>query len=491
MPQLTNLRGASMLDNFRLENDGLGEIPVPQHVYYGAHTERARKLFSVSGRTLAQYPAYLTALARVKKAAALANADAHVIPVRIAAVISQAADEIIAGSIGSEHFPIDILAGGGGVSFNRNLNEVLAARGSEILTGHRASGEVSPGGHVNASQSTGDVLFTALHLALHSDLTDLLLVLRHLQEVLEAKVASLDNVVKASRTCLQDATPITFGQEFSAYLASTNRGVFRLERAIEACLDVTLGSTAIGTGVGAGARYQAAVLPRLAEVTGLELRRHPNPFDDYTNADVFLTASAQLRTLAGNLSKFCRDLRLMASGPRAGFMEIRLPEVQVGSSFFPGKINPTLPEFMMQISYQVVGNDSIVAAGIEGSEFNFNVWIAVIAKNLFESCQLLTRTLPGFTDDCVAGIQVDIERNWMHAEHSLGAASVVGAALGYETGEMVARYAIEHHLSVRESAIVLGLLSAAEAAELLDPIVLTDRNRSGQALDRFTEGRRP
>ena len=372
----------------REDHDSLGSLPIPADAYYGVHTERARQNFSASGSVIGDFPAFLASIAQVKKAAALANADIGVIRQPVADAIGQACDEIVDGQFDRSQFPVDIMSGGGGVSTNMNVNEVLANRANEILSGRLGYEFVHPNNHVNAGQSTSDVIATAINLTLYRSIGELVVSVRHLEEVILAKMDEYKDVVKLSRTCLQDAVPVMFSQEFGAYLAVASRGIERLNGVAETCLDIPMGATVIGTGLGIGAGYVERVYPRLREVTGLAVRRHPNFFDAYQNGDVFQHISATFKGLATNLSKMSRDLRILSS---TSMGEIVLPAVQAGSSFMPGKVNPVMPEFMIQIAYQICGNDTVVTMAVEGAELDFNAWSAVIAKNLFESCRLLTR----------------------------------------------------------------------------------------------------
>jgi aspartate ammonia-lyase len=467
----------------RLDEDALGQVTLPDHAYYGVHTQRARDNFAVSGRTLGEQTALVTAIAQVKKAAALANQDVGVLREPIARAICQAADEIADGTLGPEQFPVDVLSAGGGVSPNMNVNEVVACRANEILTGRRGYEFVHPNNHVNAGQSTSDAMATAVNIALHRDILTLRAAVADLAQALRDKTEEHRDTVKLSRTCLQDAVPITFGQAFGAYLAVVDRGVTRLASAAEACLDVPMGGTVVGTGLGVGAGYVDAVYPRLREVTGLPLRRHPNFFDAFQNGDVFQYISTIFKALACGLVKIAKDLRILASGNRAGLGEITLPAVQAGSSFMPGKVNPVMAELVVQVGLQVCGNDTVVTMAVEGAELDFNAWTAVIVKNLFESIHLLTHTLPLFADKCLRGLTVHVEHNRRTAERSLGLSTVVGGVYGYDTGARAAHHAADHDLSIKQAVIDLGIAPVDTANLLLDPVTLTDANRSAHLLD--------
>ena len=466
----------------REDHDSLGSLLVPADAYYGVHTERARQNFSASGSVLGDFPAYLASISQVKKAAALANADVGVIRPAVAEAICAAADEVAEGKFDRSQFPVDMMSGGGGVSTNMNVNEVLANRANEILSGRLGYEFVHPNNHVNAGQSTSDVVATAINLTLYRAIGDLVVSVRHLEEVILAKMDEYKHVVKLSRTCLQDAVPVMFSQEFGAYLAVASRGVDRLNAAAETCLDVPMGATVIGTGLGIGAGYVERVYPRLREVTGLAVRRHPNFFDAYQNGDVFQNISGAFKGLATNLSKMSRDLRILSS---TGVGEIVLPAVQAGSSFMPGKINPVMPEFVIQIAYQVCGNDTVVTMAVEGAELDFNAWTAVIAKNLFESARLLTLGIPLFADKCLQGLRVETDHCQTGAGNTLALSSLVAGIYGYEAGARSAKYAREKGTSIRQAVLDLRIVPEEDVDVLFDLETLTDGSRSSSILDRM------
>nr|VFK63053.1 MAG: Aspartate ammonia-lyase [Candidatus Kentron sp. UNK]VFK70702.1 MAG: Aspartate ammonia-lyase [Candidatus Kentron sp. UNK] len=470
----------------RQEKDALGDLPIPSDVYYGIHTERGRRNFAVSRDTIGDWPNYLRCLAMLKKAAALTNAEIGAIEPPIAEAICTAADEVIDGRIASRHFPVCVLQGGGGVSTHMNINEVLANRANERLTGRKGYDRVHPFDHVNYSQSTNDVVIAAFRLAMHLELTDLIVALRILEDVLEQKTVAYRDVVKLSRTCLQDAVPITLGQEFSAYLAPIQRGIRLLDKYAIQCLELPLGATAVGTGLGVNARYRDLIFPHLADVSGLGVLKSSNFFDSLQNGDLFIQISGALKSIATSLSKMATDLRILSSGDA----EIRLPAVQAGSSFMPGKVNPAIPELMNQIAYLVCGNDVAVTMAVEGGELNLNVWYSVIAKSLVESCQLIKNAAPIFARRCIAGIEVDETLCREQAENTLAVSSVISAVFGYEKGVEVSRFAGERGLSIGRAAVELGLLSQSDVDDLLDPMTLTDADRSAEAIRRFVAGRK-
>nr|VFK37076.1 MAG: Aspartate ammonia-lyase [Candidatus Kentron sp. SD]VFK41141.1 MAG: Aspartate ammonia-lyase [Candidatus Kentron sp. SD] len=465
----------------RREKDALGELSIPSDVYYGIHAERGRRNFAVSRDTIGDWPNYLRCLAMLKKAAALTNAEIGAIEPSIADAICAAADEVINGRIAPRHFPVCVLQGGGGVSTHMNINEVLANRANEILTGRKGYDRVHPFDHVNRNQSTNDVVISGFRLAMHRELMDLIVALRILEDVLEEKTATYKDTVKLSRTCLQDAVPITLGQEFSAYLAPIRRGIRLLDKYAIQCLELPLGATAVGTGLGTSAGYRELISPHLADVSGLGVLKSSNFFDSLQNGDLFIQISGALKSIATSMSKMATDLRILSSGAA----ELRLPAVQAGSSFMPGKVNPAIPELMNQIAYVVCGNDVAVTMAVEGGELNLNVWYSVIAKGLVESCQLLANAAPIFARRCIAGIEVDEALCRERAERTLAISSVIANLFGYEQGVEVSRFAQERKLSVGRAAVKLGLLSGSEADELFDPMTLTDADRSAEAIRRF------
>ncbi len=471
----------------RYESDSLGQLGIPEDAYYGINTERGRQNFDVSGTTIGDFHQFISCLAMVKKATALANSEIGAMSKPIAEAICEAADEVISGKIGSEQFPVDIIQGGGCVSTHMNINEVLANRANEIVAGRKGYDFVHPNNHVNMGQSTNDVLPTALKLTLHFYVLNLIDSLKILEKVVADKTEEWKDVVKLSRTCLQDAVPITFGQEFSAYLAIIRRGLKQLEIQAEACLSVPLGATAVGTGLGSRLGYIDAVYPKLCEVTGLAVKKDENFFDGLQNGDFFIQLSATFKAIATGLSKMATDLRILSSGNRTGMMEIILPPVQAGSSIMPGKINPSFPELINQVAYQICGNDVTISMAVEGIELDLNIWDSIISKCMFESCILLTKSIPLFANKCVKGIEINKEVCKLQAENTLSVAVVVAMIFGYDIGVKVAKYAHKEGLSIKQASIDLKILSPELAAELLDPMMLTDINRSVEITNRLAE----
>jgi len=473
--------------HFRHEADSLGKLPIPINAYYGIHTERGRQNFDVSGTTIGDFHQFIACLAMVKKSAALANAEIGALAVPTAEAIAHAADDVITGRIAADQFPVDIIQGGGCVSTHMNINEVIANRANEIITGRKGHDFVHPNNHVNMGQSTNDVVPSALKLTLHFYLLNLISSLRILEGVLVRKTEEFQNFVKLSRTCLQDAVPITFGQEFSAYVAIVKRGISQLEQQAVYCLDIPLGATAVGTGIGSRLGYVEAVYPKLKEVTGLAVKKTDNFFDGLQNGDFFVQVSGTIKAVATGLSKMATDLRILSSGSRTGMMEITLPPVQAGSSIMPGKVNPSFPELINQVAYQVCGNDMAITMAVEGIELELNIWDSIISKCLFENCELLTKSVPLFANKCVKGIKVNVEECLHQAENTLAIAVVIAIIYGYDTGVKVAKYAHKKGTSIKEAAIALEILSPELAEELLDPMMLTDVNKSVEITNRLAQ----
>lgn len=475
----------AMTKEIRYDSDSLGTLPVPAEAYYGVHTERGRQNFDVSGVTIGRFHQFIACLAMVKKAAALANVEIGAMKESIGEAIVQAADDIIEGRISMSNFPVDVIQGGGCVSTHMNINEVIANRANEIITGEKGYEFVHPNNHVNMGQSTNDVVPTALKLTLHFYLNDLTKSLKKLEGILIEKQKEFAGFVKLARTCLQDAIPITFGQTFSAYVAIVSRGIKQLKNQAEYCLELPLGATAVGTSLGSRNGYIEAVYPKLQGVTGLPVQKTENFFDGLSNGDFFVDISGSVKAVATGLSKMATDLRILSSGSRTGMMELVLPPVQAGSSIMPGKINPSFPELINQVAYQVCGNDVTVTMACEGIELDLNIWDSIISKCLFESCELLTKSTNLFADKCIKGIRVNVEECHTQAERTLAIAVVIAIIYGYDIGVKVAKQAHKENTTVKDAAIKLGIISPELAEEILDPVMLTDINRSSQIINQL------
>jgi aspartate ammonia-lyase len=394
----------------RIEKDLLGERAVFADALYGIHTVRTVENLGFSGRILANYPDYIRALAIVKKAAARANRDAHVLDARRQNAIERACDALIRGEH-LAHFPIDMLAGGGSIAVNMNVNEVIANLASEHLGGARGTYQpVHPKRHVNASQSTADVCHTAVRMTVLSRWSGLRRVLSQCVATFRKKAQELRPVITISRTCLQDASPVSLGELFGGHAEVIARRTGELSQSINALTRINLGGTAIGSGSGASASYRRAIVKRLNEVAGQKFTLRPNLYDAAQNLDDLAAVSAQLAMLAEVLIKIAQDLRLLASGPNGGFGEIILPAVQEGSSIFLGKINPVIPETMIQCCFQVLGCERVARLALERGELNLNVFESAAAVSVFDAIEMMERSVALFSDRCVSGIAANKKR---------------------------------------------------------------------------------
>ncbi len=455
----------------RTERDLLGEKQVPADAYYGIQTTRALENFRITGQRL--HPALVRGLAQVKKAAAQANHQLGYLPDDVARAIVQACDEILAGRL-ADQFPIDPVQGGAGTSANMNANEVIANRAIEILGGRKGDYSlVSPNDHVNFAQSTNDAFPTALRLALMERADVLVESLVGLEEALRAKAAEFDDVVKVGRTHLQDAVPIRLGQEFSAWCAAVERGRRRIQQAVEALCEVNMGATAVGTGLNADPAYPPLVIELLSRNTGRSLRPPADLVDATQNVDPLVALSGSLKALAVSLSKIANDIRLMASGPRCGLYEIRLPEMQPGSSIMPGKVNPVMAEVLNQTCFLVIGLDLTVTLAGEAGQLELNVMEPVMGYALFTSIDALESVVRLFTDRCVRGIQANRERCEELVNRSIGLVTAINPIVGYKNASEVAREATLTGRPVREIVLEKGLLTAEEIDEILSPKHLT------------------
>ena len=460
------------MTEFRVERDTMGEVRVPAEALWGAQTQRAVENFPVSGRGLE--PAQIHALARIKAAAAEVNGALGVLDADLAAAIASAATAVADG-VYDDQFPVDVFQTGSGTSSNMNMNEVVATLASARLAGR----PVHPNDHVNASQSSNDVFPSSIHLAaVEGVVHDLLPALRHLAFRLEGKAEEFANVVKAGRTHLMDATPVTLGQEFSGYEAQVQHGVERLESVLPRLGELPLGGTAVGTGLNAPPGFAAAVVERLREWTGLPLTEARNHFEAQGARDALVETSGQLRTVAVSLYKIANDIRWMGSGPRAGLRELVIPDLQPGSSIMPGKVNPVVPESVRQVCAQVVGNDAAVAfAGSQG-DFELNVMLPVMGRNLLESIRLLANVARLFADRCVAGLAANEELCLAYAEGSPAIVTPLNRHLGYDEAASIAKEALATGRPIREIVIARGhveqgRIAEAEVADVLNVLRMT------------------
>ncbi|MGH3496697.1 MAG: class II fumarate hydratase [Nocardioidaceae bacterium] len=445
-------------DDFRIEHDTMGEVRVPVDALWRAQTQRAVENFPISGGTLES--AHIAALAQIKAAAARANAELGVLDPALSDAIAQAADMVAAGGFERE-FPIDVFQTGSGTSSNMNANEVIAGLASRSL-----GREVHPNDHVNASQSSNDVFPTSIHVAATAaTIQDLVPALGQLAVALERKAAEFADVVKSGRTHLMDATPVTLGQEFGGYAAQVRAGMSRLESTLPRVAQVPLGGTAVGTGINTPHGFPQRVIELLSEATGLPLTEAPNHFEAQGARDGLVELSGQLRTIAVSLTKICNDLRWMGSGPRTGLSEIALPDLQPGSSIMPGKVNPVLPEATLMVCAQVIGNDTAITVCGASGNFELNVMMPVLARNLLESIRLLSNVSRLLADRCIDGITANVERAREYAESSPSVVTPLNRLIGYENAAKIAKKAIAERKTIREIVLAEGYLERGDLTE--------------------------
>ena len=458
-------------EKFRTEHDSMGEVQVPADARWRAQTQRAVENFPISGRGLER--AHIGALGRIKAAAAKVNGELGVLDTETAGAIERAAEEVADGTWDA-HFPIDIFQTGSGTSSNMNANEVIASLASE-----RLGREVHPNDHVNASQSSNDVFPSSIHLAATSGVVKHLIpALDHLADALEAKRDEFASVVKSGRTHLMDATPVTLGQEFGGYAAQVRTGVERLHATLPRLAELPLGGTAVGTGINMPAGFAGRVIEELRRDTGLPLTEARNHFEAQGAQDGLVETSGQLRTVAVSLYKIANDLRWMGSGPSAGLAEIALPDLQPGSSIMPGKVNPVIPEAVCMVCAQVIGNDAAIAFGGAAGNFELNVMLPMLARNILESIRLLSNVSRLFADRCVRGITANTERARQYAESSLSIVTPLNRFIGYEEAAKVAKQALAEGKTIRQVVLERGYLDAGKLTleqldEALDVLRMT------------------
>jgi len=442
-------------NDYRIEHDTMGEVRVPIHALYRAQTQRAVENFPISGRGLE--PAQIVALAHIKRAAALVNQELGILEEPIARAIVAAAEEIISGSH-HEHFPVDTYQTGSGTSSNMNMNEVLAT-----LATRNSGQEVHPNDHVNASQSSNDVFPTSVHVAVCEALINTLIpALEHLASALEVKAKAWETVVKAGRTHLMDATPVTLGQEFAGYARQIRLGIERVHSVIPRVAEVPLGGTATGTGINTPAGFSQKVIAELAAATALPITEAEDHFEAQGARDGLVEASGALRIIAVSLTKICNDIRWMGSGPNTGIAELHIPDLQPGSSIMPGKVNPVVPEAVLMVCARVIGNDQTVAwAGASGN-FELNVAIPVMGTSVLESIRLLANSTRVLADKTIEGLEANVERARALAESSPSIVTPLNRVIGYESAATVAKYSVAHQKTIRESVIEMGFVERGE-----------------------------
>ncbi len=441
--------------DYRIEHDTMGEVRVPKNALYAAQTQRAVENFPISGDSLD--PAQIGALARIKKAAALANKELGTLDAAIADAIAASADEVISG-IHADQFPIDVYQTGSGTSSNMNMNEVLAT-----LASARLGARVHPNDHVNASQSSNDVFPTSVHVAVTQELIDdLIPSLDHLAVALEEKAEQWKGAVKAGRTHLMDATPVTLGQEFGGYARQIRLGIERVQSVIPRVAEVPLGGTAVGTGINTPPGFPQKVLEILVTETELPITEAKDHFEAQANRDALVEASGALRTIAVSLTKINNDLRWMGSGPNTGLGELHIPDLQPGSSIMPGKVNPVVPEAMLMVCARVIGNDATIAWSGASGAFELNVAIPVMGTALLESIRLLSNSMRVLADKTVRGLEANFERAAAFAGMSPSIVTPLNKLIGYEAAAAIAKHSVARGITVREAVIDLGYVERGE-----------------------------
>jgi len=467
-----------MADDYRTEADSLGEMQVPADAYWGAQTQRAVENFPISGLTFGRR--FVRALGIVKKAAARANRDLGTVPGETADLIVEAADEVIAGEH-DDQFPVDVFQTGSGTSTNMNANEVLANRATELAGGAPGSREIHPNDHVNFGQSSNDVIPTAMHVASSEALErNVLPALETLRDALAEREDEFADVVKTGRTHLQDATPVTLGQEFGGYRTQIEKGIERVDAVRSHLRELALGGTAVGTGLNTHPEFPERAAGYISEETGIQFREADDHFESQAAHDAMSEAHGALRTVAGSLNKVANDLRLLASGPRNGLGEIDQPENQPGSSIMPGKINPVVAEAVNQVHTQVLGNDAAVSAGAAGGQLDLNLYKPVLAYNVLQSAELIANSSETFAEKFVAKLEADREHCEERVYQSMALATALNPAIGYDRASKVAKRALAEDKTIREVVIEEGYLDESEVDAVLDPRKMTERGILGE-----------
>lgn len=460
-----------MTDTYRMEKDSLGEMRVPNTALWGAQTQRAMENFPISNLRFPR--SFIAALGTIKKAAAETNRDLGLLPESVARDVIAAADEVIAGKL-DEHFVLDIFQTGSGTSSNMNANEVIANRAIQLQGGQIGEKGVHPNDHVNIGQSSNDVIPTAMQVAACLRIqNELIPALRTLQKSLEAKAAEFDRIVKSGRTHMMDATPVRLGQEFGGYARQIALGIRRIEEAANDLAELPLGGTAVGTGVNTHEEFPPKTIARISAATGVEFREASNHIERQGTRDTIVYAHGALNTLAVSLTKIANDLRLMASGPRAGIAEITLPAIQPGSSIMPGKVNPVIPEAVTMLSAQVMGNHTTVTVSGMGSYFELNVMMPVMAYALLQSIELLASGARVFAGKCIDGITANEDRCTELLEGNPSLATALAPRIGYDLAATIAKEAFRRRTTAREVAYELSGLPRAEVDEIMNALEMT------------------
>ena len=484
--EMVNLWEATMMEkekreiNYRQEKDSIGSKQIPKDVYYGVQSLRAAENFRITG--LYMHPEIINSLAYIKKAAAITNCEVGLLDKKIANAIVKTCDEIISGKL-HEFFIVDPIQGGAGTSLNMNANEVIANRAIEILGGEKGDYSiVNPNDHVNCGQSTNDVIptagkMTSLRLLEHAGRE-----LRRLYKTLCEKAEEFNHIIKMGRTQMQDAVPIRLGQEFKAYSVAIMRDIHRMDKAMDEMRNINLGGTAIGTGLNADEKYLRRVVPNLSEISGMDFVQAFDLIDGTQNLDSFVAVSGAVKACAVTLSKIANDLRLMSSGPRAGFGEINLPAKQNGSSIMPGKVNPVIPEVVNQVAFNIIGNDMTITMAAEAGQLELNAFEPIVFYCLFQSIDTLTYAVETFIDNCVSGITANEKRCRELVENSVGTITALCPHIGYQEAADLAKEAITSSRSIRDLILEKGILNEEQLNKILDPMNMTEPGISGKEL---------
>lgn len=466
--------------DYRVEKDSIGTKDVPEDVYYGVQSLRAAENFHITG--LNMHPEIINSLAYIKKAAAITNCEIGILDKKRAQAIVQACDEILEGKF-HEDFIVDPIQGGAGTSLNMNANEVIANRAIEILGGHKGDYSiVNPNDHVNCGQSTNDVIPTAGKMTSLRLLKNLKKELLRLHKTLCAKAEEFDHVIKMGRTQMQDAVPIRLGQEFQAYSVAVMRDIHRMDVAMNEMRSLNMGGTAVGTGINADEMYLKRIVPNLVEVSDMDFVQAFDLIDATQNLDPFVAVSGAIKACAVTLSKIANDLRLMSSGPRAGFAEINLPAKQNGSSIMPGKVNPVIPEVVNQVAFNIIGNDVTITMAAEAGQLELNAFEPIVFYCMFQSIDTLAYAVRTFVDNCVSGITANETRCRYLVENSVGMITAICPHVGYQKAADIAKKALQTGESVRSLILQENLLTEEEMDRILDPVNMTEPGISGKEL---------
>ena len=466
--------------DYRVEQDSIGTKDVPKSVYYGVQSLRAAENFHITG--LNMHPEIINSLAYIKKAAAITNCEVGILDKTIADAIVKACDEILKGKL-HDNFIVDPIQGGAGTSLNMNANEVIANRAIEILGGKKGDYSiVNPNDHVNCGQSTNDVIPTAGKMTSLRLLKNLKYELELLYEALCRKAEEFDHVIKMGRTQMQDAVPIRLGQEFGAYSVAIQRDIRRMDKAMDEMRALNMGGTAVGTGINADKNYLKRIVPNIAEISGIDFIQAFDLIDSTQNLDSFVAVSGAIKACAVTLSKIANDLRLMSSGPRAGFHEINLPERQNGSSIMPGKVNPVIPEVVNQVAFNIIGNDLTITMAAEAGQLELNAFEPIIFYCMFQSIDTLAYAVQTFVENCVKGITANETRCRYLVENSVGIITAICPHVGYQKAADIAKKAMKTGESIRSLILQEKLLDEEELDIILEPTRMTEPGISGKEL---------